>query len=355
MLTGSKRHQLARLADGRAVEAVTLTNAQGLSVTVMTLGATLYSVSLPDRDGNFDEVAPGYESIDDYATQAIYFGATVGRFANRIAGGKFLIDGVVHQVTLNDGPNALHGGQQGFDRTIWDIVDVTQDDVTLRYISVDGDQGFPGTLTVTSRYALNPDNTLTIEYQAATDAATVVSITNHAYWNLSGVMSGQSAQNHMLTIPADNMLPTDSTLIPTGEFRPVAGTPFDFRTPRRIGERLRDGNDRDLVRARGYDHNYVVSRDAPDAEQLMARLSDPVSGRGLELWSNQPGLQFYSGNFLDGTKRGKGGQLYRQGDCVALEPQRFPDTPNQPVFGSARLNPGETYINRIVYRFTVDR
>jgi len=247
----------------------------------------------------------------------------------------------------------LHGGERGFDKNLWDIVAVkggSTAGVTLRYVSPDGDQGYGGTLTALATYTLSESGELSIEYKATTDRPTIVNITNHAYWNLAGEGSADGAMGHLLTIAADAYTPVDATLIPTGEIRSVAGTAFDFRKPMVVGLRVRDSRDQQIAFGRGYDHNFVSARVTTNEPRLLARLEDPVSGRGFELWSNQPGVQFYSGNFLDATVTGKSGHAYRQGDGIALEPQIFPDTPNRKEFGSARLAPGETYRNIIVYR-----
>jgi aldose 1-epimerase len=222
----------------------------------------------------------------------------------------------------------------------------------LRYVSPDDDQGYPGTMTVDATYSLDEKNNLSIEYVATTDRATIANITNHAYWNLSGEGSSNGAMGHIVTMPAQSYLPTDDGAIPTGEYKPVAGTVFDFRKPRAIGDRVRDASDQQIVWGRGYDHNWIIGTKVTPTEHLMARVSDPVSGRGFELWSNQPGLQFYSGNFLDGTSSGKAKKVYREGDAIVMEPQIFPDTPNQPKFGSGRLEPGQTYRNIMTYRLT---
>jgi aldose 1-epimerase len=238
---------------------------------------------------------------------------------------------------------------------LWTVAKVSSGptaSVTLRYVSPDGDQGYPGKVTVDATYSLDEQNNLTIDYRATTTKPTIVNITNHAYWNLGGEGSSGGAMGHVVTIPAETFLPTDATAIPTGEFKPVAGTPFDFRTPHAVGERVRDASSQQIVFGRGYDHNWVIGRKVTRDEHLMARVSDPASGRGFELWSNQPGLQFYSGNFLDGTSYGKSHRIYREGDAIVMEPQIFPDTPNQPEFGSARLAPGETYHNVMTYRLT---
>ncbi len=354
---GVKRASFGALSDGRAVEAVTLTNEHGISATILSYGAALQALRLPDRDGRSADVVLGYPSIDGYLRKPEYFGATVGRFANRLAKGRFVLDGTSYQTPQNDHGNSLHGGQRGFDKVLWEVVEVqggAAPGVTLRYVSPDGDQGYPGTLTVYARYSLDAANALTIEYTAGTDKPTIVNLSNHAYWNLSGEGSPQGAMGHLLTLHADAYTPVDETLIPTGEVRPVSGTVFDFRKPRAIGERVRNAEEPQLVYGRGYDHNFVTAREVSNTPRLQAEVRDPASGRGFELWSNQPGLQFYSGNFLDGTVVGKSGHLYREGDALVLEPQLFPDTANRPEFGSARLAPGATYRNLIIYRFTTD-
>lgn len=349
------RAAFGQTPDGTPVEAITLTNDKGMKATIISYGAAIQSVIVPDRGGQMADVTLGYPTLQGYLDKSEYFGATVGRVANRIAGGRFTFNGRVYNVPVNNGPNSLHGGAQGFDKVVWEVVDVKQGrtpSVTLRYVSPDNDQGYPGTLTTLATYTLDNDNQLEVEYRATTDKPTVVNLSNHAYWNLAGEGSGESAMGHLLTIPAEHYSPTDATAIPTGEFRPVAGTPFDFRTPTAVGARVRDASDQQIVFGRGYDHNWVIARDVAKAPRLLARVEEPVSGRVLEVHSNQPGIQFYSGNFLDGTVVGKGGKLYRQGDTVVLEPQKFPDTPNQPEFGSVRLDPGQTYRNVIQFRFS---
>jgi aldose 1-epimerase len=341
------------MPDGRSVPAVKLSNANGVETTVIALGATLQSVILPDRDGNKADVALGYDNLDDYLEQPQYFGSTVGRFANRLAGGRFQLDGKTWQTPINNGANALHGGTLGFDKVLWDVTSVKSGptaSVTLRYVSPDGDQGYPGTMTVDATYSLNDKNELTIEYVATSDRPTIANITNHAYWNLSGEGSASGAMGHVVTIPAESYLPTDAGAIPTGEFRPVAGTVFDFRKPTAVGDRVRDASDEQIRFGRGYDHNWVIGRKVTGDQHLMARVEDPVSGRGFELWSNQPGLQMYSGNFFDATSHGKSKKIYRMGDAIVMEPQIFPDSPNQKDFPSARLAPGETYRNVMTYR-----
>ena len=344
-----------KLPDGRSVPAVTLTNGNGISATIIALGATLQSVVMPDRDGKKADVALGYDNLSDYIDQPQYFGSTVGRFANRLAGGRFKLDGKTWQTPINNGANALHGGTLGFDKVLWDVTSVKTGptaSVTLRYVSPDGDQGYPGTMTVDAIYSLDENDDLRIEYVATTDRPTIANITNHAYWNLSGEGSANGAMGHVVTIPAESYLPTDSGAIPTGEYRPVAGTVFDFRKPTAIGERVRDASDEQIVFGRGYDHNWVIGRQVTADQHLMARVEDPASGRGFELWSNQPGLQMYSGNFFDATSHGKSRKIYRMGDALVMEPQIFPDAPNQKNFPNARLAPGETYRNVMTYRFT---
>jgi aldose 1-epimerase len=342
-------------SDGRAVEVITLSNDAHMKVRIITYGASIQSVMAADRDGHFEDVALGYPTLDLYLSQPQYFGATVGRVANRIAKGRFSLDGKTYQTPVNNGVNSLHGGTKGFDKVVWDVVSATggpNASVTLRYVSADGDQGYPGTLTTLATYSLDAKNQLTIDYKATTDRPTVINLSNHAYWNLAGEGSTLGAMGHLLTIPADYYTPTDAGAIPTGELRPVGGTVFDFRKATPIGRRVRDASDQQIVYGRGYDHNWVIDRKLSTAPRLLARVEEPVHGRVLEVLSNQPGLQFYSGNFLDGTSSGKAGKIYREGDAIVLEPQMFPDTVNRPGFGSVRLDPGQTYHNIIVLRFS---
>ncbi|HEX5184252.1 MAG TPA: aldose epimerase family protein [Allosphingosinicella sp.] len=351
----ARRAAFGTLADGRPVEAITLTNGRGMRVTVLSYGAILQSVAVPDRDGKVEDVTLGYADMKGYLLAPNYFGATVGRYANRIRAGRFTIDGRSYALAKNNGPNALHGGVQGFDKRLWTVESVTGGataSVVLRYVSADGEEGYPGALTVTATYSLGEANELTVEYRATTTRPTIVNITNHSFFNLAGEAAQRSIYDEILTIPADATTPVDATLIPTGELRPVGGTPFDFRRPTAIGLRIRDGRDPQIVFGQGYDENFVIARTVSEKPRLDVRLEDPATGRILDILSNQPGLQLYTGNFLDGTAIGKSGHSYRQGDGIALEPQVFPDTPNQPAFGSARLNPGQTYRNVIVYRFS---
>ena len=352
------RETFGTLPDGQTVEAIVLTNGNGMRVRILAYGALVQELTVPGRDGPADVVL-GYDGMEGYLKASNYFGASVGRYANRIGAGRFSLGNRTYQLAANDGPNALHGGVQGFDKHLWTIADTATDadgaSVTLTYLSPDGEEGYPGALSVSATYRLTETNELSIEYRATTDAPTIVNLTNHSYFNLAGASAGVSILDQVLTIPADAYTPVDATLIPTGEFRPVAGTAFDFRSPIRIGDRIRDGGDEQLRVGRGYDHNWVVSRRPVEGLQLLARMEDPASRRVMEIYSNQPGIQFYSGNFLDGTVTGTGGTIYRMGDGLCLEPQIFPDTPNKPDFGTAELRPGEVYENRIVYRFSVAR
>lgn len=352
------RAPFGTLPGGETVEAITLTNARGLQVTLITYGASIQAALVPDREGVLADVALGHAQLGPYLDQPQYMGATVGRVANRIARGRFTLDGQDYQIPANNGPNALHGGPHGFDKANWEVIETrSQPDsarVTLGHLSQDADQGFPGTVRVTASYELFDDGRLSLEYLAVTDRSTLVNISNHGYWNLAGEGSSDGAMGHRLKIFADHYLPTDAGAIPTGEIRPVAGTPFDFRTPAEIGARVREAGDEQIRLGRGYDHNWVIAKTPLAEPQPVVWVEHPGSGRTLEIASNQPGLQFYSGNFLDATSVGKSGRLYRMGDALVLEPQMAPDTPNQPGFGSLRLEPGEVYRNIIVYRFGSD-
>ncbi len=354
----AKRSTFGVMPDGRPVAAITLSNGKGVSATIIALGASIQALRMPDKAGKVEDVQIGYDTIDGYLTKPEFFGATVGRVANRIAKGRYTLDGKTYSAPVNNGPNSLHGGTKGFDKVLWDVTEVRSGpaaSVTLRYVSPDGDMGYPGTLTTYAIYSLDEANRLTIEYRATTDKPTVVNISNHAYWNLAGVGSPRGAMGHLVQIPADRFTPTDATSIPTGGHKPVAGTVFDFRTPRAIGDRVRDASDPQIEYGRGYDHNWVIGDAVTRDEHLMARVVEPVSGRGFELWSNQPGLQFYSGNFFDGTIKAKKNAILRMGDAIVMEPQLFPDTPNQKGFPSVRLAPGQTYRNVMTYRLFVQR
>jgi aldose 1-epimerase len=348
-----KREVFGVLADGRAVDAVTLTNESRMSARILAYGATLQSLVVPDASGNLADVLLGYPDLASYVEKPEFFGSTIGRVANRIAGGVFTLDGATYSTPRNDGENTLHGGPHGFDKVLWSVVEVTTASVTLCYVSPDREQGFPGTLTAYATYSLNERNELAIEYRATTDEPTVVDMTSYPVWNLAGEGSPHGAMSQWLMIPAERYLPVDCMLIPTGELRSVAGTAFDFRVAKPIDRDLRDASDPQIAAGRGFDHNWVIAEAPLAAPTLVARAEDRFCGRVLEVLSDQPGVQFYSGNVLNGTRAGKSGRLYRQGDGFALEPQRFPDAVNRPAFGSIRLAPGDEYRNRIVYRLSV--
>ena len=321
-------------------------------------GATLQAFHAPDRAGKLADIELGYDRLEDYVARPNFWGASVGRYANRIAGGKFTLDGRTYQLPLNDKTNSLHGGTQGFDKKPWRIVSVksgAQASVTFALTSPAGDQGYPGKLEVTATYALDDAGDLTIDYDATSDAPTIVNLTNHAIFNLAGEGAPGGVLGHRLTIPAARFTPVNAALIPTGELKPVAGTPFDFTRPRVIEDGIRDGRDQQIVFGRGIDHNYALDAGATAEPKLAARLEDPASGRVLEVLTDQPGVQVYTGNFLDGTLVGKSGHLYRMGDGIALEPQKFPDTPNQPAFGSARVDPAHPYHHRMIFRVSTNQ
>jgi aldose 1-epimerase len=350
----SSRTCCGTMTDGRGIDAITLSNSAGLTVRILSLGATVQSLLAPDAHGTCADIALGLPSAAQYQVNRENFGVTLGRYANRIADGRFTLEGVTYQLATNDGPNCLHGGTRGFGRVLWTVAELKRGasaGVTLTLDSPDGDDGFPGALAVSADFALI-DSRLEIHYRATASAPTIVNLSNHTYFNLGGEGSGRGILGHRLTIPAAAYLPVDSTSIPTGEVRPVAGTPFDFHRATPVGRSLRDGRDPQIVIGKGYDHCWVLSDSAVAEPRLVATMYDPDSGRLLEVLSTQPGLQFYSGNWLDGSTVGKSGRTYRQSDGFSLEPQRFPDTPNQPDLGSARLLPGEVYENRIVYRFS---
>ncbi|GBH29138.1 aldose epimerase family protein [Sphingobium xenophagum] len=346
------------LADGTAVEVISLTNKQGISARILTYGATLQSLSMPDKHGKTADVLLGYDDLKDYVDHPNYFGVTVGRYANRIAGGAFSIDGKAYQLPLNDKTNSLHGGGKGFDKQVWKVASVKSGPVAtlvLTLTSADGDSGYPGKLDSSVTYTLDEAGNLGILFDAKTDKPTIVNMTNHAIFNLGGEGSPDGALGHLLTIPAKAYTPVDEALIPTGERKPVDGSVFDFRQPRRVADGIRDGRDPQIVFGRGYDHNWALDKGLTKTPELAARLEDPVSGRVVEVLTTEPGVQFYAGNFLDGTLVGKGGHLYRMGDGIALEPQKFPDAPNKPNFVSARVDPGKPYHHAMVYRLSVKR
>lgn len=354
----ASRTPAGTLADGSAVEVISLTNNQGVTAKILTYGATLQSLSAPDKDGRIADVLLGYDDLKDYVDHPNYFGVTVGRYANRIAGGAFSLDGKAYQLPLNDKTNTLHGGGKGFDKQVWKVASVKSGPVAtlvLMLTSADGDSGYPGKLDSSVTYTLDEAGNLGIIFDAKTDKPTIVNMTNHAIFNLAGEGSPDGALGHLLTIPAKAYTPVDAALIPTGELKPVEGSVFDFRAPRRVADGIRDGRDPQIVAGRGYDHNWALDKGVTKTPELAARLEDPASGRVLEVLTTEPGVQFYAGNFLDGTLVGKGGHLYRMGDGIALEPQKFPDAPNKPNFVSARVDPGKPYHHAMVYRLSVKR
>ncbi len=351
----AERAPWGALPDGTAIEAITLANTHGVRARIISYGATLQSLESSDRHGHSADVVLGYDDLAGYVQHPSYFGVTVGRYANRIAGGKFTLDGKSYQLTLNDKTNSLHGGTRGFDKHAWRVLEVKSGavaSVTLALDSPDGDQGYPGNLHTTVTYSLDAAGELGIEFRATSDAPTVVNMTNHALFNLAGEGGVCDVLGERLTIPAARYTPVDATLIPTGELRAVAGSVFDFSKGRVLGDAVRDGRDAQVRVGRGYDHNYALDAGLTAEPKLAARLLDAVSGRVLEVWSTEPGLQIYTGNFLDGTLVGKHGHLYRMGDGLALEPQKFPDTPNQPAFGSARVDVAHPYHHRMAYRLS---
>ncbi|WP_288129364.1 aldose epimerase family protein [Microbulbifer sp.] len=353
----AKRDTFGTLPGGEKVESVTLTGENGVSAVIITYGATLQALNVPDRNGRVADITLGHDALAGYLEQPNYWGQTIGRYANRIAGGRFVLDGEKYQLSRNDDDNSLHGGVEGFDKRNWNIESVTegqQASVTLTLHSADGDQGYPGNMDVSVTYALDDNGSLVIDHKAETDAPTIVNLTNHALFNLAGEGSALGVYDQKLTIPASHYLPVNEKLIPTGERRAVSGTVFDFTKGRFMSDGIRDGSDEQIVMGRGWDHNWILDKGRTEKPELAARVEHAQSGRVLEVLSTEPGLQFYSGNFLVGDIVGKNGHAYRMGAGIALEPQLFPDTPNQPEFGSARLNPGETYHHRMIYRVSVE-
>lgn len=330
----------------------TLTNANGMIVKISTLGGVITEIHTPDRNGQLADICLGFDDSAAYLGESHYFGALIGRYGNRIANGRFALDGETHQLDVNNGINHLHGGQDGFHRRLWEAESFATPKsagLILSYLSPDGEQGYPGNLEVTVIYELRNDNELRIAFHAISDKATPVNLTNHAYFNLAG--QGDILA-HELTIVADAYTPVDSGLIPTGELPPVAGTPFDFRTPHAIGARI-DADDEQLRHGAGYDHNFVLNKSQTGALELAARVRDPSSGRVLEVVTQEPGIQFYSGNFLHDGMQGKG-RIYGHRGGFCLEPQHYPDSPNQAEFPSTILRPGAEYTTVMGYRFSVD-
>jgi len=345
--------------DGTPVEIYTLRNSKGMQARIMTYGGIVQSLKVPDKNGKFDDVVLGFDNLDGYVRDSYvkacpYFGALIGRYGNRIGGAKFTLEGQTYTLAANNGPNSLHGGLKGFDKVVWQAKSLLTADgpaLELTYLSKDGEEGFPGNLNVTATYTLTDDNALKLTFSATTDKPTVVNLTHHSYFNLAGQGNGDIL-GHLVCINSDKTTPVDSGLITTGTFADVAGTPFDFRKPTAIGAHINDP-DTVLQYGPGYDHNWVINK--PFGEfGLMARVQDPTSGRVMEVWSDEPGLQFYAGNFLDGTLTGKDGKVYQRRYAFCMEPQHYPDSPNKSDWPSVELKPGQTYHNVIEYKFSAE-
>lgn len=345
------------LANGQSAQLFTLRNSHGLEVQLTNYGGIITSLKTPDRDGRFADIVLGYDNLADYVRNSPYFGAIVGRYANRIARGRFTLDGAAYTLAVNNGPNSLHGGLRGFDKVVWNARPFQNEDgqgVTLDYTSPNGEEGYPGTVRATVTYTLTPEDRLIVDYAATTDKATPINLSQHSYWNLAG-NAARDILGHVLMIDADATTPVDSTLIPTGEIAPVQGTPFDFRTPTAIGARVDQRQNTQIRYGNGYDHNWVLNRHnaPPNALVPAARVVEPMSGRTMEITTTEPGLQFYSGNFLDGGITGKGGAVYHFRYGMALETQHFPDSPNHSNFPSTILRPGQQYRSRTIFKFGV--
>lgn len=360
---GVKSEVFANLTNGspagQLVELFTLTNTHGIEVKLTNYGGIITSIRTPDRAGHFADIVLGYDNLAGYLASSPYFGAIVGRYANRIARGRFTLDGATYSLAVNNGPNSLHGGLRGFDKVVWHARPFQNKEgqgVTLDYLSRDGEEGYPGNLRVAVTYTLTPDDRLIVDYLATTDKATPINLSQHTYWNLAGGAS-HDILGHVLTINADAITPVDSTLIPTGEIAPVEGTPFDFRKPMPIGARIDQRDNTQIRYGNGYDHNFVLNLHTSEENELAlaARVVEPSTGRTLEIYTTEPGIQFYSGNFLDGTITGKGGRAYPFRSGLALETQHYPDSPNHPNFPTTILRPGEKYVSRTVFQFGVTR
>jgi aldose 1-epimerase len=341
-------------ADGQSIRSYRLVNQKGMEAVIINYGAALVSLKVPDRNGSSSDVVLGYDDLKGYEADKSFFGASIGRYGNRIGKGQFTLDGKSFQLSTNDGPNTLHGGTRGFNKRVWTAVDRSTADaqvLELSYTSADGEEGFPGKLTATVKYTLPASsNELRIDYTAKTDKDTVVNLTNHSYFNLTGDPSNEIV-DHQLTLNASKFTPVDATLIPTGELRDVSGTAFDFRKPTAIGTRIAQ-NDEQLKFGKGYDHNWALDWVEGKGVRLAAEVFDPKSGRVLQVFTLEPGIQFYSGNFLDGTVRGKAGKLYAHRTGFCLETQHFPDSPNHANFPSTTLKPGQTYHSTTIFRFS---
>ena len=332
-------------------EVFNLTNKTGSTAKVSNLGGIVMSLLIPDKESNLSDIVCGYDQIEEYENSP-YFGCLVGRYGNRIADGKFILNGQTHELATNNGPNHLHGGINGFDKVEWDAVEKMTPEgpsLVLSYLSRDGEEGYPGNLSVEATYTLTHENELKLEYRATTDQPTIVNLTHHSYFNLAGHDAG-NVLDHKVMINADKLTPVNENLIPTGEIQSVEGTPLDFREYHRIGDRINDDHNQ-LKFGLGYDHNWVINQ-SPNKLNYCAKVIEENSGRVMEVYSDAPGVQFYSGNFLDGSNIGKGGAVYNHRNAFCMEPQHFPDSPNQPNFPTTTLNPGETYKHTIIYKFS---
>ncbi|HEY5822841.1 MAG TPA: aldose epimerase family protein [Cyclobacteriaceae bacterium] len=334
--------------------ALEIGNKNGMKMKVIPFGGKIVSLEVPDKTGKIGDVVTGYDTLDQYINGDPYFGATIGRYGNRIAKGKFPLEGKEYQLATNNGVNALHGGPKGFHNVYWEIKKDSSKEgetIAMTYLSKDGEEGYPGNLSVKVVYTVSDKNELIIDYTATTDKATVLNLTNHSYFNLSGVVDSDIL-NHEIMINADRFTPVDSTLIPTGELKKVAGTPFDFTTPHKIGERINKVENEQIKFGKGYDHNFVLNK-KDNSLTLAAKVTETTTGRAMEVWTTEPGIQFYSGNFMTGKSKGKGGSTYPFRSAFCLETQHFPDSPNQKNFPSTVLKPGETYTQRTIYKFDV--
>lgn len=345
-----QKREFGRMPNGTPIYEFTLKNSKGAEARIINYGGIITAVRVPDKQGKMGDVVLGYDNLEGYLKETPYFGALIGRYGNRIGNAKFSLNGKEYKLAANDGPNTLHGGIKGFDKVVWTpkvMATLSGPALELTYLSKDGEEGFPGNLNVRAVYSFGEDNAIKLVYTATTDQDTVLNLTQHSYFNLKG--SGDIL-DHVVMIPADTFTPVDSTLIPTGELKPVEGTPFDFRKPTPIGARINQA-DEQLRIGKGYDHNWVINKKS--GLTLMARVQEPTTGRILEVFSTDPGLQFYSGNFLDGKITGKGGWAYQFRNGFCMEPQHFPDSPNKPSFPSVVLKPGQNYNHTIIYRFSV--
>ena len=344
--------EFGKMPDGQSVELYTLNNSSGMTVSITNYGGRIVTLMVPDRNGKMDDVVLGFDDLAGYLGNNPYFGALIGRYGNRIGGAKFRLDGKEYKLAANDGSNSLHGGLKGFDKVVWKAHEVPGNHpaLELTYLSKAGEEGYPGNLKAKVVYTLMGNNSLQIDYSATTDKDTVLNLTNHSYFNLSGQGNGDILKTQMM-INASQFTPVDANLIPTGEIRKVEGTPLDFRKATAIGERI-NNDDEQLKLGKGYDHNFVLDRSAPGLS-LAARAVDPDSGRVLQVLTTQPGIQFYTGNFLDGTIHGKGGKVYGRRDAFCLETQHFPDSPNKPAFPTTELKPGQAYHETTVFKFSI--